>query len=251
MLVAFIRSTIFNILMYSTTALLCVACLPGLFLKPEKRMFIVYAFVQSVYWLERHILKLKLEVRGLEHLPADGSYIVASKHQSAYETMKLHVLWKNPAIVLKRELLNIPLWGNYLKMIGPIAIDRASGKEAMRQIISQALIIRDQGRPMVIFPQGTRVPVGTTISEKPYRLGVARMQEATQLPIIPLAINAGVYWPKHKWVKYSGTVIFEFMPAIMPGESDKATLAQLESILEERSNELCDMALTQLKRTKA
>ena len=238
----FLRSTLFNLLMYGVTAVMCVLCLPGLLLPPDKRMNIVYLFVGTVYALERAVLGLDYEIRGKENLPASGSYIVAAKHQSAYETMKLHIIWPHPAIVLKRELLRIPLWGRYLAMIGPIAIDRSSGKEAMTQIIEGAQRIKAEGRPMVIFPQGTRVSVDTTPAEKPYRIGVARMQEATQLPIIPMATNTGVFWPKHKWCKRGGRVVFEFLPPIQPGGEARAVIAQLQETLESASNTLCDEA---------
>jgi 1-acyl-sn-glycerol-3-phosphate acyltransferase len=244
-----IRSTLFNLLMYGTTAIMCVLCLPGLLLPPEKRMNIVYLFVGTVYFLERHVLGLDYEVRGRENLPPSGSYIVAAKHQSAYETMKLHILWPHPAIVLKHELLRIPLWGRYLGMIGPIAIDRASGREAVTQIIDGARRVRDEGRPMVIFPQGTRVSADTTTAEKPYRIGVARMQEATGLPIIPMATNTGVFWPKHKWRKQSGRVVFEFLPPIPPGGDPKDVIARLESILEPASNALRDEARAKMKQS--
>lgn len=237
-----LRSTLFNLLMYGLTAVMCILCLPGLLLPPRKRMMIVRLFVGTVYVLERFVLGLRYEVRGWENVPADGAYIVAAKHQSAYETMKLHILWDNPSIVLKQELLRIPLWGRYLAMIGPIAIDRASGKESITQIIEGAQRIKKEGRPMVIFPQGTRVGVDVTASEKPYRIGVARMQEATELPIIPLALNTGVFWPKHKWCKKSGTVIFKFMPPIPPGGDPKDVIARIEEILEEESAKLRDEA---------
>lgn len=241
-MISLIRSTIFNLLMYSVTAVMCVLCLPGLLLPREKAMGIVALFVNTVYLLERTVLGLDYEIRGAEHLPPDGAYIVAAKHESAYETMKLHVIWKDPAIVLKKELLRIPLWGKFLGMIKPIAIDRSSGKEAMAQIIDGALSIKAQGRPMVIFPQGTRVNPDTQTSEKPYRLGVVRMQTATELPIIPMALNSGVYWPKHKWRKHSGRVVFEFLPPIPAGGEQKDVLAHLEETLETASARLRDEA---------
>lgn len=237
-----LRSTLFNIMMYGVTAVMCILCLPGLLLPPQKRMAIVRLFVGTVYLLERTILGLDYEVRGAENLPASGSYIVAAKHQSAYETMKLHILWDNPAVVLKQELLRIPLWGRYLAMIGPIAIDRSSGKESMTQILEGAQRVKNEGRPMVIFPQGTRVGVDVTTAEKPYRIGVARMQEATGLPIVPLALNTGVFWPKHKWRKQRGTVIFEFLPPIAPGRPAKEVLAEIETLLERESARLRDEA---------
>lgn len=237
-----LRSTVFNILMYGITAVLCILCLPGLLLPRERAMGLVYLFVKTVYALERFVLGLDYEVRGAEHLPPDGAYIVAAKHESAYETMKLHILWPDPAIVLKQELLRIPLWGRFLAMIKPIAIDRGSGKESIAQILEGAQRVKAQNRPMVIFPQGTRVHPDTPATDKPYRIGVARMQEATQLPIIPLALNTGVFWPKHKWRKRGGRVVFEFLPPVPPGGDPKAVIAQIEKTLEENSARLRDEA---------
>lgn len=242
-----IRSTLFNILMYGTTGIMCVLCLPGLLLPRRHKMKIVYLFVHTVYFLERTVLGLDYEIRGAENLPPAGSYIVAAKHESAYETMKLHVIWPDPAIVLKQELLRIPLWGRFLAMIRPIAIDRGSGKEALSQILEGAQLIKAQGRPMVIFPQGTRVSPDATTAEKPYRTGVAKMQEATQLPIIPMALNTGVFWPKHKWRKNGGTVVFEFLPPIIPGGDPKTVIAQVETILETASARLRDEAREKMK----
>src|SRR5690606_29409676 len=136
-------------------------------------MWIVKLFVHMVYFLERHILGLDYEVRGAENLPRTGSFIVAAKHQSAYETMKLNIIFNDPAIVLKRELLRIPLWGWFLAKVEPIGIDRKQGSSAMAQIIEGTIRIREQARPIVIFPQGTRVSPSQTAADRPYRIGVA------------------------------------------------------------------------------
>ncbi len=234
-MITFIRSTLFNILLYGVTALMCIACLPGLLLPKKQAMAIVALFVNTVHILEKYILGLDYEVRGMEHLPKEGAYIVAAKHMSPYETFKLNILFDDPAIVLKRELLRIPLWGAFLAKIDPIAIDRSAGKQAMQQIIDGALHVKAQGRPMVIFPQGTRVWPHETPKDKPYKAGIARMQEATELPIIPLALNTGAFWPRHSWIKKPGKVVFEFLPPIMPGKSTAALLAALEETLETHS----------------
>ena len=239
----FVRSTLFNILFYGTTAISCVLCLPGLLLPKKQAMWIVKFFVYSVYFFEKYILNLSYEVRGIENLPQQGSYIVAAKHQSPYETLKLNILFDDPAIVLKRELLMIPLWGWFLAKVDPIAIDRSKARQSLNQITEGALRIKSQGRPIVIFPQGTRVLPEQTPKDKPYKIGVARAAVATGLPIIPMALNSGIFWPRKSWIKKSGRVIFEFLPAVPPDLGIYEIMKDLEVRLEQHSNRLAAEAL--------
>ena len=205
-------------------------------------MATVHAFVHTVYFLERHILGLDYEIRGAENLPKEGPYIIAAKHQSAYETMKLHILFKDPAVILKKELLSIPLWGLYLKKSDPIAIDRSTPDKAIASIKAGAEHIKEQGRPIVIFPQGTRVPVEISAKEKPYKVGVSRIQDATGLPIIPMALNAGMFWPKRGWFKSPGRVIFEFLEPVPAGMERSKLLAKLEKDTENATQSLMNEA---------
>jgi 1-acyl-sn-glycerol-3-phosphate acyltransferase len=238
----FVRTAVFNVLFYTTTALACILCLPGLLLERQKFLSIIRIWLSSVYFLERNILGLDYEVRGAENLPATGSYIIAAKHQSAYETMKLHLLFHDPAIILKRELLGIPLWGSYLKKADVIAIDRSSPETAIASIQDGALRMKGQGRPIIIFPQGTRVGIKETSTDRPYKVGVARIQEATQLPIIPLALNAGFFWPKIGRRKKPGCVVFEFLPPIEPGLERIDLIQKLETTVESASQNLLQEA---------
>jgi 1-acyl-sn-glycerol-3-phosphate acyltransferase len=240
----FLRSTLFNLSFYLFNTLACIFCAPALALaKREFIMKVVHWYVRRIEWLERHIMGLTYEVRGKEYLPEEGPYIIAAKHQSPYETFKLHLLFDDPAIVLKKELLVIPVWGSFLAKIDPIAINRSAGREAMNQIIEGAKRIKDQGRAIVIFPQGTRVYPDQTPKEKPYKMGVARIQEATNLPVIPMALNSGVFWPRSGWMKKSGTVVFEFLPPIEPGREPSKVIHDIEYSLETASNTLRDEAL--------
>ena len=241
-----IRSTLYNLCFYGLTAIACILCLPTLFLPRRAFMSVVHAFVFCNHFLETYILGLTFEVRGLENVPASGSYIVASKHQSAYETTKLHILFDDPAIILKKELLKIPLWGQYLAKSDVIAIDRSTPKAAIESIQEGAKRMQAQGRPIIIFPQGTRVSPNVTVKQKPYKIGVVRLQEATNLPIIPLAMNTGVFWLRNVWIKKPGKIVFEFLPPIEPGLTPGKILASLEKNLEERSNALMDEARIQL-----
>jgi 1-acyl-sn-glycerol-3-phosphate acyltransferase len=233
-----IRSTIFNIAFYVFTALACIFCLPCLLLPKKKALVAMRIFVHGTHFLEKHIIGLDYEVRGREHLPKSGSYIVAAKHESPYETTKLNIVFDDPAIVLKRELLRIPLWGRFLALVEPIAIDRSAGKEAMTQIIEGARRVKAQNRPIVIFPQGTRVYTWQTPAEKPYKPGAARIAAEVGLPIIPMALNSGMYWPRKSWIKHPGRVVFEFLPPLNTAQDVPAIMKELEAKLEAASNAL-------------
>ncbi len=245
----FLRSSLFNLCFYTIIGMFCIALLPMLFMPRKIVMVAVYIFVYTTAFLEKYILGLTYEVRGTEHLPKNPPYIIAAKHQSAYETFKLHLLFNNPAIILKKELLKIPLWGQYLKKSGVIAINRSSPRTAIKSMQEGAKQMAAQNRPIVVFPQGTRVAPDTGTDEKPYKAGIARIQKATGLPIIPMATNSGVFYPKGKWCKKSGRVIFEFMPAIKPSNKlgSSSLLKQLEQTIEKKSSELVKEARESLQ----
>lgn len=238
-MILFLRATIFNMLFFTLNALICVLAVPALLLPRKQTMSVIRFYLGLMEWLERYVLGLKYEIKGIENLPAEGPYIVAAKHQSLYETFKLHTLFDDPAIVLKKELLNIPIWGTFLSRINPIAIDRSSGKKAMQQVIDGAQRIKKDNRTLVIFPQGTRVTPDQTSKQKPYKAGIARIYDATKMPVVPLALNSGLYWPKKGWMRYPGTVTFEFLPAITEPLSVEDFLETLQNKLESRSNGLC------------
>lgn len=231
----FIRSLIFNIAFYGFTTLVCLFLVPVLLLPRGAILGVTKFYLNTVAVMERLILNLKYEVRGLEHLPKTGTYIVAAKHQSAYETLKLHRLFGDPTIVLKRELMKIPIFGIFLKKLDVIAIDRGNKEESITNIIEGAKRMSAQGRPIIIFPQGTRVNVKTTAKEKPYKGGIVKMYTHANLPIIPLALNSGLFWGRNSFLKKPGTVVFEFLSPIEPGLPDKKVMRAIEDRLEENS----------------
>jgi 1-acyl-sn-glycerol-3-phosphate acyltransferase len=241
MISIFIRSTIFNITFVCLSLIQCLLFAPALLMRRDVALKTVDLWESSVYWLEKTILNLDYTVKGLEHLPPTGTaYIIAAKHQSPYETMKIHRIVHDPAIIFKKELLNIPIWGQFVKKVGGIPIDRSSRKSAFESINQGALRMKEAGRPILIFPQGTRVNPEDSIAQRPYKFGVTRMQSATQLPIIPLALNSGIYWRKASWLKKSGTVTFEFLPAIPydPSIPEKERLDHLSEVLESHCHNL-------------
>jgi len=231
----FLRSLIFNIFFYGFTVIACLLLVPMVFLP---RPFILWSarfYTGGVEWIEKYILGLTFEIRGKEHLPKEGTYIVAAKHQSAYETTKLHFLFNDPTIVLKESLTRIPIFGKFLTKLDVIAINRGNKEEAVNAIIEGAKRMSENNRPIVIFPQGTRVAVDTTIKEKPYKGGIIKMYKNTDLPIIPMALNSGLFWGRNSFIKRPGKVVFEFMAPIEAGLPDKKVMRALEDRIEEKS----------------
>lgn len=231
----FIRSIIFNIFFYGFTAVACIICLPAIFFPRTALMFVIRSYLRIVFWIEKYIMGLTFEVRGQEHLPKEGTFIVAAKHQSAYETLKLHYLLGDPTIVLKRELLKIPLFGLFLTKLGVIAIDRSNKEESINAIVDGAEEMKEANRAILIFPQGTRVAPHMSAKERPYKGGIAKMYGYTGLQIVPLALNSGMFWGRKSFVKRPGTVIFEFLPPIESGLPEKKVMKAVEDRLEEAS----------------
>ncbi|MDY0028462.1 MAG: 1-acyl-sn-glycerol-3-phosphate acyltransferase [Pseudobdellovibrionaceae bacterium] len=236
----FIRQILFNIAFYGMTAVCCVTLLPFTLLPRKQYIIFLTMYFQLVHILEKYILGLDFEVRGAENIPKDGGFIVAAKHYSAYETMKPHVLFYDPAIIMKKELQFIPIWGLLATKARMIFINRGSRDVALNSIIDGAKRIAQEGRPLVIFPQGTRVSVDDTVESKPYKGGIIRMYEASGMPILPLATNSGLFWAKKAFFKYPGKVIFEFLPAIPAGEDSKEVMEKLKTELEAASRILVE-----------
>lgn len=237
-----LRSILFNILFYGVwTPVICISMAPCLLLPRGFTVWVADFYQDGTYFLEKYILNLTYEVRGLEYRPARGEpYLAACKHYSAYETLKLYPLFGDPTIVLKRELLSLPLFGWFLKKLDVIAIDRGNRETAMSSLISGAQHMKEEKRPIVIFPQGTRVKVGASTKEKPYKGGIIKLYAATNLPILPLATNSGLYWPRNSFWKKSGKVIFEFLPPIEPGLPGADVMKILEERIESASNRLIE-----------
>lgn len=240
-----LRSLVFTFLFYALTAAGCLVALPSLLLPRGAALWVLLTYQRILFFLERTVMGIRLEVRGRENIPAQGAYIVAAKHQSPYETMKLHLVFPNPSVVLKKELMEIPLWGWYAARIGMIPIDRSAKAEAMKSLVDGAHAAIAQGRPIVIFPQGTRVEAGEGARARPWRHGVARIQEVTGLPILPMALNSGLFWPRRGWRKRPGTVVFSILAPIPAGLGVAQTMAELERVVEEETKRLEAQTLAQ------
>lgn len=237
-----IRSIIFNILFYGfLTPAVCTLLLPALLFPRGAALWVAETYQRLSHLLEKYVMGLDYEVRGIEHVPTNtNAYLAAAKHYSAYETLKLFLLFRDPSIILKRELLSIPLFGWFLKKLDVIAIDRTNREKSMLSLIEGAKKTKDQNRPIVIFPQGTRVAVSDTTDKKPYKGGIAKVYGATNLPIIPVALNSGLYWPRNSFWKKSGKVIIEFLPPIDPGIPERDVLKVLEYKIETATQKLIE-----------
>ena len=246
-MIIFIRQILFNIAFYGATTIFCIVLTPAMLLPRPIFIIGLNSYFKSVHLIEKYVLGLDFEVRGKENIPASGSFIVAAKHYSAYETMKLHLLFFDPAIIMKKELSRIPLWGWLAMKAKMIFIDRGSREIALNSIVAGAKRVEAEGRPLVIFPQGTRVAIDDTPESKPYKGGIIRMYEATNQPILPLAMNSGLFWKKNAFFKKPGKVIFEILPPIPAGLSGADALAQLQNVLETKSNELVAIGLKDMR----
>jgi 1-acyl-sn-glycerol-3-phosphate acyltransferase len=230
-----VRSLLFNIAFFSWTTVACIGLLWMLLLPRRQMVRVVTWYMGTIHFLERTILGLDYEVRGRENLPTSGCFILAAKHQSAWETMKLHLLMDDPAVILKRELLFVPIWGWYAAKARMISVDRSARGRAIASMVEGAERVKSEGRPIVIFPQGTRTAVGRYL---PYRVGVAVLYRDLDVPIVPMALNSGVYWARRSFKKHAGKIVVEFLPPIEPGLSRDAVLAELENKLEAATDRL-------------
>jgi 1-acyl-sn-glycerol-3-phosphate acyltransferase len=230
-----LRSLLFNLCFFGWSLLAALLFAPIFVLSPSHAGK-PWALVSL--WLARLICGITYEVRGGEHI-VDGPVIYASKHQSAWDTLIFLILLANPAYVLKRELLLMPLWGWYLWRMRMIAIDRGAGASSIKHMIRQAKSALAQDRPIVIFPEGTRTAPGTVPH---YHPGITALYSMLDVPVIPVVLNSGLYWGKNAFTKHAGKVIIEFLPPIAPGMGKAKFMEKLQSTIETASQTLLDEA---------
>lgn len=208
----FLRSLLYYAGFYPVTMVYAFICLLIGPLLPFRPRFAFLTLINYFYiaWL-RICCGVKVEVSGREHLPKEGSYVVIANHQSEWETLYFQLLIRPQAVVLKRELLRIPLFGWALALLKPIALDRSKRRGALKQLLEQGKARLEEGIPLLIFPQGTRVPVGKLGK---LNKGGAMLAVSSEVPIVPVAHNAGLFWPGKSFIKYPGTVEVAVGPAI-------------------------------------
>jgi 1-acyl-sn-glycerol-3-phosphate acyltransferase len=229
-----LRSLVFDLSFYLWTILISVLSLPVLLVSPRATIRVSELWASVSFLLLRLIVGLSYEVRGVHNMPK-GPVIVALKHQSAWDTIALWVLLKSPAIVLKRNLVMIPVFGWYMRKGKAIVIDRNAGARALRPMVAAARSAAEEGRPIAIFPEGTRTPVG---ARQPYHPGVAALYLQLGLPLVPVALNSGLFWGRRSYMKRPGRILVEFLPAIEPGLDRRKVMAELERRIEETTASL-------------
>ena len=230
-----LRSLLFNLFLYTGIVVVFLMALPALFL-PTKITLIFGKFLgHYVIFIVRIFLNTRVEFRGLENIPKNEKYFVASAHQSMFETFALQSVLDYPVFILKKELLKIPLFGLYLKKIDSIEITRdTTTKDNLGFFDKVASIIKNKKRPLLIFPQGTRVKVDDQV---PFKKGAGRIYEALNISCIPVALNSGKVWPKHGIVKHPGKITVSFLKPIEPGLNKDEFIKNLElKIYEEIKN---------------
>ena len=207
-----LRSLVFALIFYPGTVLFVLAAFPVAAVggrEPVRRHTRRWAAFHR--WCAAAILGIRTRIEG--PVP-EGAVLVAAKHQSMFETLEIVMLLDRPAVIMKRQLAEIPLFGRVTGMYGVIPIDRAGGATALRHMMRAAEDAIAEGRPIVIFPEGTRVAPG---EQPPLQPGFAGLYRALKLPVVPLALDSGRVWPRRSFVKRPGIVTMRFGEAIAPG----------------------------------
>ena len=229
-----VRSFIYQVLFHLWTTLVAIIVLPALML-PKSVIWAISPFWSVVsFSILRLTSGLGYRLEGTENMIAEP-VIYASKHQSAWDTMIYPHVLKNPIVVLKKELLSIPFYGWYLRKYGSISIDRSGGAKALRAMVEDAQAAIDSGRPIVVFPEGTRTAPGEHVK---YQSGVAALYRQLGVPVVPVALNSGLFWRRRSYIRKPGTIVLRFLPAIPPGLSRKEFMARLETEIEDAQVEL-------------
>ena len=223
----FIRSLIFNIFLYFGLVTIFIFAIPTLILPSKYTIFFGRLSAKYIVVILRLILNTKVIFHGVENLKKEENFFVASAHQSMFETFGLQIPLDGPIFILKKELLSIPLFGWYLRKIGAIAIVReTTTKENLNFFDKVKERIEKSKRPLLIFPQGTRVKLD---EQPPFKKGVGRIYNTLDLPCIPVALNTGKVWPKNSFMKYPGDIHISFLEPIMSGKDREEFTKDIEN----------------------
>ena len=234
----FLRSLVYNVLFYALLVIWIIVALPTFLMPRSAIMTVAKSWARSSIWLMRLICNTKVEYRVVEKIP-QGPLIVASKHQSMWETFALLQFFDQPLFIVKRELMLIPFYGWYLKKANMIGIDRAAGGRSLLQMARRAGAAVRRGRQLLIFPEGTRRPVGAPPDYKP---GIAQIYVECGVDCLPVALNSGLFWPRRTFMRYPGTLVVEFLDPLPPGLQRRELVARVSSVIEDASNRLIEAA---------
>ena len=223
----FFRSLFFNIFLYLGIALASVVASLFLFFKDKYVLFLGRFLSHYVIWILKIFLNTKIEFKGLENLKKHEKFFVASAHQSMFETFALQIVINGPIFILKKELTKIPFFGWGLKKIGAIVIVRNTvTKENLNFFDRVKESVNKSNRPLLIFPQGTRIKYKEKV---PFKKGVGRIYQTLEIPCVPVALNSGKVWPKNSFNKYPGKITISFLNPIFPGLEKEKFIERLQT----------------------
>ncbi|MEE2661652.1 MAG: lysophospholipid acyltransferase family protein [Pseudomonadota bacterium] len=210
----FVRSLTFNVASFLWTFILLFLYLP-LLVAPQRWLVEAVRFwVFGIFFLQHRLLNLKFEFRGVHLLP-ETPYIIASAHQSAWDTIAFYAIVRDPGYIVKNELTKVPLLSAYVRRLGMISINRLGNAGEIRKMIREVRDSIQKRRSIVIFPGGTRSPPG---EEVPLKSGINSVYRQCGVPVVPVSLNSGVFWGRRSFLKKSGVIIAEFHPPIEPGQ---------------------------------
>lgn len=224
----FLRSLVYNVLFYVLLVFWNIVAIPTFLMPRRAFMAVAKTWARSSVWLMRVVCNTRLEVRGLEKIPV-GPLIVASKHQSMWETFALMQFFDAPLFIYKRELAWIPFFGWYLMKSGMIGVDRSGGMRSLMEMARRAPKEIRSGRQLIIFPEGTRTPVG---APPDYMTGVGQIYTSSGVPCLPVALNSGLFWPRRTFMRYPGTLVVEFLDPLPPGLPRDEFMTRLREAIE-------------------
>jgi len=230
-----LRALLFNCVLFLSGALVLTLALPALVMPRWVTIRVGVVWFTFILWAVRVICGISYEVRGCENLPATPC-VVAAKHQSAWDTFAFLTFLDDSAYVIKRELIRIPVYGWLMNKAAMVPVDRTAGARALRTMVRTARARIAEGRNVVIFPEGTRTAPG---EHRRYQPGVAALYAQLAVPVVPVALNSGLFWSRRAFIKRPGHIVVEILPPIPPGLSRGDFMRRLESAIEEATARLC------------
>lgn len=234
-----IRTSIFYVFFVLTGIFLFVICSPILLLSSKTALFACQLFGRLNLLYVRLIGGIKTEIRGKEKL-LKGHCIIACKHQSEWETFVLGATVNWPVFIIKKELVSVPFFGWFMRRTKMVAVDRKAGGGVMRQMLKQSIVALSEGKTLIIFPEGTRTEPGV---RSHYKAGIGALYAHAKVPVIPMALNSGLFWSKGM-LKRSGTAILDILDPIEPGLDVETFMKKLETSIEDASMKLYEEALS-------
>ena len=228
MFLIFLRSLVFNVLFYTVLVCLAIVALPTFALPPRAMLTVAKWWAKATLFLMHVVCNIEVEFRGVEKIPT-GPLVIVAKHQSFWETFVLPGFFNRPIFILKRQLMQIPVFGQFLVKTGMIAIDRKAGVKALLDMTRRAREAVRGGGQLVIFPEGTRRAPGAPPN---YKTGFAQIYSSCGVQCLPIALNSGLFWPRRNFMRYPGTLVVEFLDPLPPGLSRDEFINRIRDAIE-------------------